>query len=374
MTGKHIPLLFLKNLKKNKTMKRNTLIKFTLLPLLFLAVLGGCRNEEQDAEADVAVPVSIEDIKFKSIEEFISTNGTVLPTKDVDLVSEMTGKYRLLNNPRTGRPWVLGDIVNAGDEIVAIEDQEYVNNVQIKSKELNLEISKSEFSKIKSLYEKGGETLRTLNTAEQTLINAEYTLENAKLQLAKMKVIAPFKATIVELPYYTNGNKIQAGTAMLSLMDYQKLFMEIQLPEKNLAKINVNQRVRILNYTMPDDTLWGTISQMSPAVNPDTRNFKGIITVNNPNLRLRPGSYVKAEIVTNRRDSTIVVSKDIIISRQGGKSVFIVEQNTAYQKSIKTGLENPDSVEVVEGLELNNRIVIEGFETLGNRSKVKIIR
>lgn len=355
-------------------MKRITLIKFAILPAFLLAVLGGCRNEQQDVEADVAVPVSIEDIKYKSIEEFITTNGTVLPTKEVDLLSEMSGKYKLLKNPRTGRVWALGDIVNAGDEIISIEDQEYVNNVQIKSKELNLEISKSEYSKIQSLFEKGGETLRTLNTAEQTLINAEYTLENAKLQLAKMKVLAPFRGAIVDLPYYTEGNKIQSGSAMVSLMDYKKLFMEIQLPEKNLAKIRVNQKVRILNYTMPDDTLWGTISQMSPAVNPDTRNFKGIITVNNPGLKLRPGSYVKAEIVTNRKDSTIVISKDIIVSRARGKSVFIVDQNTAYERGIKTGLENPDSVEIIEGLELNSRIVIEGFETLGNRSKVKIIR
>lgn len=355
-------------------MKRNTLIKFAILPVFILAVSGGCRNEQQDVEADIAVPVSIEDIKYKSIEEFITTNGTVLPTKEVDLVSEMAGKYKLLNNPRTGRAWALGDIVNAGDEIVSIEDQEYVNNVQIKSKELNLDISKDEFEKIQHLFEIGGETERTLKNAEQTYINAEYTLENAKLQLAKMKVIAPFKGAIVDLPYYTNGNKIQSGAAMLSLMDYKKLFMEIQLPEKNLAKIRVNQKVRILNYTMPDDTLWGTISQMSPAVNPDTRNFKGIITINNPDLRLRPGSYIKAEIVTNRKDSTIVVSKDIIVSRQRGKSVFIVDQNTAYERGIKTGLENPNEVEVIEGLELNNRIVTEGFETLGNRSKVKIIR
>lgn len=355
-------------------MKRNTIIKSALIPLFLLAFLAGCKNEQPDVETDVAVPVSIMDIKYQSIEEFISTNGTVLPTKDVDLVAEISGKYKLLNNPRTGRPWALGDIVNAGDEIITIEDEEYVNNVQIKSKELNLEISQSEFEKIKSLYEKGGETLRTLNTSEQSLINASYTLENAKLQLNKMHIKAPFKSVIVDLPFNTTGNKISSGAAMVSLMDYQKLYLEIQLPEKNLAKINVNQKVRILNYTMPDDTLWGSISQMSPAINPDTRNFKSIITVENSELRLRPGSYVKAEIVTDSKDSTIVVPKDIIVSRQRGKSVFIVEQNTAYERSIKTGLENPDMVEVIEGLELNSRVVTEGFETLGNRSKVKIIR
>jgi len=89
---------------------------------------------------------------------------------------------------------------------------------------------------------------------------------------------------------------------------------------------------------------------------------------------LRPGSYIKAEIITQRKDSVIVIPKSIIVSRQRGKTVFVIDQNTAMERVITTGLENPDSVEVVKGLLKNDRIVIEGFETLGNRSKVKIVR
>lgn len=355
-------------------MKRNTILKASIFSLAILAVLAGCRNEQSDVQPDVAVPVSIVDIKLSAIEEFISTNGTVMPTKEVDLSTEMAGVYQLMKNPRTGKLWTLGDQIRAGEVLVSIEDEEYVNSIQLKSKELNMAISKDEWEKIQKLYEKGGETLRTLKNAEQTFINAEYTLDNARLQLAKMQVKAPFSGVIVDLPYYTRGTQIAANAAVASIMEYNQLYLEFQLPEKNLAKVDVAQDVRILNYTLPDDTLWGSISQMSPAINPDTRNFKGIITVSNPNLKLRPGSYVKAEIITSKKDSTIVIPKDIIVSRQRGKSVFVVEQNTAYERGIKTGLENPNQVEVIGGLEVNNRVVTEGFETLGNRSKVKIIR
>lgn len=355
-------------------MKRNALLTLSLAFGLLLVMLAGCRNEQSDVQPDVAVPVSVIDIKPQSIEEFIATNGTVMPTKEVDLVAEMAGKYQLQNNPRTGRPWSLGDRIHAGEIVVSIEDEEYVNSIQLKSKELNLEISKDEWEKIEVLYEKGGETLRTLKNAEQTYINAQYTLDNARLQLAKMQVKAPFTGVIVDLPYYTAGTDIAANSPVASIMEYQLLYMEFQLPEKNLTKVDVSQDVRILNYTLPDDTLWGRISMMSPAINPETRNFKGMIAINNPDLRLRPGSYVKAEIITSRKDSTIVLPKDIIVSRQRGKSVFVVEQNTAYERGIKTGLENPDQVEVLEGIQMNSRVVTEGFETLGNRSKVKIIR
>lgn len=355
-------------------MKKNRIIPAALTILLFAGFLGSCRNEQPDLEADVSVPVAVEDIKLKSIEQFIATNGTVLATQQVVLKAEMSGKYHLMNNPRTGRSWVLGDRIRSGEMIISLEDQEYVNSIQIKSKEMNLEISRDELEKLKSLLEKGGATEREVNNAEQTYINAEYTLENARLQLAKMKVTAPFNGVIVDIPYFTPGVKIDNGAELATIMDYDRLYMDFQLPEKNIQDLAVNQTVRILNYTLPDDTLSGSISQLSPAINAETRNFKGTMTINNTDLKLRPGSYVKAEIITQRKDSVIVVPKDLVVSRQRGKSVFVVENNTAFERGITTGLENPKEVEVLTGLRVNDRIVTEGFETLGNRSKVKIIR
>jgi len=341
---------------------------------LAILAVSGCKNQQTDAATEVAVPVSVLDIRLSSIEEFIETNGTVYPTREVELKSEMSGKYMLQNNPRTGRPWSLGDRVNTGDVIVKFEDAEYVNGIQFDSKKLNLEVSENVYAKQKSLYDKGGVTLSELKTSESTLINARYTSVAAELQMAKMVVKAPFDGVIVDLPFYTSGNKLTTGQSLVKIMDYRKLYMEFQLPEKDLIHISVSQKVRVLNYALPDDTLYGMISQLSPAISPDTRNFKGSLTIMNDDLKLRPGSYIKAEIITQKKDSTIVIPKSIIVSRQRGKTVFIIDQNTAMERVITTGLENPDSVEVIKGLQKNERVVIEGFETLGNRSKVKIVR
>ena len=349
-------------------------IRVFFLPVLIMLVITGCRNQQTDSQTEVAVPVTIKDLRPGSIEEFIETNGTAMPTREVELKSEMAGKYFLQNNPRTGQPWKLGDRIIENELIARFEDAEYVNNVQIETRRLNLEISKNEFEKLKSMFDIGGATQRELTNAEQAYITADYNFKNAELQLAKLRVIAPYDGVIVDLPYYTRGNKITAGSIIAKIMDYQKLFMEFQLPEKNLALINVNQKVRILNYALPDDTLSGIISQLSPAIDPGTRNFKGVLTIVNNQLKLRPGSYIKAEIITRFKDSTIVIPKDIILSRQRGKTVYVIDQNTAMERTIVTGLENPKYVEVIRGLSFNERVVIEGFETLGNRSKVKIIQ
>jgi multidrug efflux pump subunit AcrA (membrane-fusion protein) len=84
--------------------------------------------------------------------------------------------------------------------------------------------------------------------------------------------------------------------------------------------------------------------------------------------------FVKADIVTNHKDSVIVIPKSIILSRQRGKTVFIVDRGVAAERIIETGLENLTDVEVTRGLVKNERVVTSGFETLSNRSKVKIIK
>jgi membrane fusion protein (multidrug efflux system) len=157
-------------------------------------------------------------------------------------------------------------------------------------------------------------------------------------------------------------------------MDYQTMYMDVQLPEKYINTIQPNQVARLTNYTLPEDTLIGTITQLSPAINADTRTFQGNISINNPEYLFRPGMYVKADIVTNHKDSVIVIPKNIILSRQRGKTVFIVDRGVASERIIETGLENLTEIEVTKGLAKNERVVTSGFETLGNRSKVKIVK
>jgi RND family efflux transporter MFP subunit len=152
------------------------------------------------------------------------------------------------------------------------------------------------------------------------------------------------------------------------------MYMNVQLPEKYINSIKPGQPVNLTNYTLPDDTVRGKITQLSPAINPDTRTFQGNIQISNQEFLLRPGMFVKADIVTSRRDSVIVIPKSIILSRQKGKTVFIIDRGLAVERVIETGLENITDVQVTRGLAKNERVVTSGFETLSNRSKVKIVK
>jgi len=343
--------------------------------IALIAFLASCNSQGTSESAELAVPVSVEDIKLKSIQQFVNTTGTVKATREVELNSEMAGDYYLQNNPLTGRPYKLGDRINKGQVIIRLENEEYENNIALEAVKLNLEIAEQEYEKQKSLYEKGGVTLYELRNSEVSKTNARYSYEGTQIQLAKMNITVPFSGIIVELPYYTEGTRVASGSHMVTIMSYREMYMEINLPEKNITELETGQNVLVTNYTLPEDTLIGKVVELSPAISSETRTFTGTIEIENPELKFRPGMFAKADIIVDEKDSTVVIPKDIILTGNRGKYVFIVGRNSAADdRYITTGIENQDFVEVLEGLEQNDRLIVKGFETLRDDSKVKIIR
>ncbi len=348
--------------------------KYPNIIFIALLVLMSCRNQNQNLTADIEIPVSVEEVSLKPIEELVSTTGTVFPKGEIELKSRIAAEYYPENNPRTGRVWQMGDRIMAGEVIARLEDREYVNSVKLETTKLNLELMESELKKQESLYEKGGVTLKELKTASINYENARTNLETAKLQMEKMKVVSPIDGVIVDLPYYTRGTQIETGLLICKIMDYKVMYMDVQLPEKYISSIKQGQPVKLTNYNLPGDTITGQITQLSPAINADTRTFKGNISVENQDYLLRPGMFVNADIIISRKDSAVVIPRDIILSRQKGKTIFVIDRGVASERIIETGLENMSDVEVVRGLSEKERVVTSGFETLGDRSKVKIVK
>ncbi len=258
--------------------------------------------------------------------------------------------------------------------IVRLENQEYENNVQLESKKLQIEITEKEWEGQKVLYEKGGATQKDVTNAENSYINAKLALENAYITLNKLNIKAPFKGVIVALPYFTPQVEVASGSTIAELMDYSKMYIETQFPENALTKLAVGQSVHVTNYNIKSDTLKGRLTQLSPAINEDTRTFSGYIAIDNPDLKLRPGMFAKADVVTIRKDSVLSIPKNIIKNRRGGKLVYTVDRNSATEKVIRTGISNDKYIEIETGLEPGDKIVIKGYEWLRNRSKVKVMK
>ena len=340
--------------------------------LLFISLLLGCAEEGPQIDVESSTPVRVETVTRRPIREYITATGTVQATHELSLRSSQSGYYQLQENPRSGLPFAMGDPILAGEIICRFENPEFINQLTLDSKELQYTTSERNYNKQKILYEKGGITLYELTEAERRFIDARYARENAQLQLTKLTVRAPFKGMLVDLTHYTPNQWLDAGAPLGQLMDYAQLYAEISLPGKEIDHIFPEQQV-LVTYYSSTDTLFGAIAQVSPVLNSDSRMFKAKLTIDNAALKLRPGMFVKVDIVVAAKDSALVIPKDIVLERDSDKTVFIVEKGVALERKIATGLNSKNDIEVLSGLDEGERLIVEGFETLRNRSKIKVV-
>lgn len=348
---------------------------FRIIPAI--ALLGvfivGCNQGEINRDSDVAVPVSVTEASYDSISEYLQTTGTVQAVQSAELVTEAGGDYYLQENPGTREQFSLSDRINKGEVLVELENREYELGIQLESVKLEQKIAKQEFEKQKALYEKGGVTLRELTNAEKTYINAQSALEEARINLAKLSVKAPFTGFITQLPYHTQGTRISSNTTVAKIMDYRELIMEVSLPEKSITKIKRGQRVDVGHYSMESETLKGKVTEISPAVDPTTRMFDAKIRVQNPDRSLRPGMFVKANVMVQHKDSTITLPREVVLNNNDRQIVYVIERDRARERNVVTGIESGDRVEIIDGLEEDERVVTDGYETLRDRSRVEVL-
>lgn len=348
-------------------------LKHFLLTSAIYVFLVACSNSQQPASQDptTSLPVTVADVHSSSIQEVLTTTGTAHAMKQIELKSEIAGVYYLMKNPATGKVYKMGDYVKEGSVLVKLENEEYVNSIRLASKELQVEISKNEWEAQQRIYDKGGITYKDKINAENAYNEAKYALEDAGLQMQKIQIKAPFSGIITALPYYTPGTKIDPSS-IATLMQYDQMFMEVQFSEKNIASIALKQPVNITCYTLQHDTLRGYVEQLSPVVNEQTRTFAGRIRIENPERSLRPGMFVKADIITAQSDSSIVLPKKLIQHEHGRSYVFVFERQRAVRKRVTLGIETDFDCEVLEGLTLGERLITSGNDALSDGSRVSI--
>jgi len=343
--------------------------------ILLAFALNGCGNSSNyNPGSESTTPVWLSEVGKRTIRELTTTTGTAKAAKTAELKSEINGKYQLQINPKTGKPYKLGDIVEAGATVIRLENQEHLNSISMETKKMQVNITEKEWKGYQVLLAKGGATEKEVMNAESSYISAKLNLEDAETKMEQLSIKAPFKGVIVKLPYFTPNVLANSGEVMLGIMDYSQMYLEIELPENTLNKVQVGQDVFVTNYNIKSDTLKGKVTQLSPAINEETRTYSGFIVINNPELKLRPGMFAKGEIITQQRDSVLVIPKEIVSVRRGFSSVFTVERNSAVAKPIKTGISDENYIEVTGGLQAGDKIVTKGYDWLRDRSRVKIMK
>jgi RND family efflux transporter MFP subunit len=178
----------------------------------------------------------------------------------------------------------------------------------------------------------------------------------ARQQLKDTAVIAPLDG-IVQEKRASTGEYLAAGAPVVNIVRMDPLRLRAEIPERESHTVRPGQNVRV---TVEGDTnvYVGQIMRLSPVIAEQNRILVVEADVRN-NGKLRPGSFAHAEIVTNDAKMAVTVPNNAIVTFAGIEKVLVVQNGKALEKPITTGRRNGEFTEIVAGVNVGEKVILE---------------
>ncbi len=338
--------------------------------LLAAIAVAGCADEPVERVVDLVVPVTIQPVGTGTMESVVGSTGTLRSLREAELIAEIRGSlyYEQL---AAGRP-AEGVRVVQGEQVARLESEEYIVSLRLDSREKAVENAQRNLEEKERLRDEGLGIESDVDTARKGLIDAETDLADARIKLQKTRVLAPISGSLAEITDATESTVVQQNDVIGKIVDYTGVIVDLSIPNSDIVALQLGQRVRVTNFAFPDRTFEGRISTIDPTLDATTRTFRVEANLENPDLLLRPGMFVKAEIITELRDNVIVIPRELVLTRQNRDVVFIELEGRAEMRQVEIGLEDKGRAEVLEGLEEGDRLITSNYETLRSRTPVRV--
>jgi len=200
------------------------------------------------------------------------------------------------------------------------------------------------------------DALEEIRNRQGLLAQRRSELALAKQQLADTIVYSPMEG-VVQDKKTSVGEYLAAGAPVVDVVRIDPLRLRVEVPERESHNVRNGQSVRV---TVEGDanSYLGYIKRLSPTISEQNRVLAVEADVRN-NGRLRPGAFVKAEIVTNQSNTAVTVPANAIVTFAGIEKVLMVENGQAVEKTVTTGRRGPDWVEIKAGVNVGQTVVVD---------------
>jgi RND family efflux transporter MFP subunit len=196
----------------------------------------------------------------------------------------------------------------------------------------------------------------------------------AQAQVAYSEVRSPIAGVITDRPLYA-GEMANAGAPLATVMDISRVVARANIPQNLAAFARGGQRATI---TQTDSSLVvpGTVTVVSPAVDPNSTTVQVWVEAVNPGEGLKPGATVHVAIVAETvENATVVPTTAILPASDGGTSVMVVgSDSTAHEKKVEIGVREPDKVQILSGAAPGEQVVVRGGVGLQDGARVRVLK
>ena len=395
----------------------NPIIRVLLLSAT-CALASGCskdpaaqtRGGGRDATAR---KVKVEEVRQESVHRSLDVVGTLAAVDQVTISSEADGKVSRIFAD-------LGDRVSAGQPLIRLdsEKQQYSSDQQKAvlaralaqygapdpqhlpdvEKTPDVQKANADFVQAKQAFARADELFKRKLVPQQALDDAaaaleskrasyELALQNAKnlrasiqaseasmkladRQLRDTEIRAPFDG-YVEKRLVNLGELVKTQMPVMAVVRMDPLKVIAEIPEKMAPWVSTGQPVELRVDAFGDKTFVGKVSRISPAVNTATRAFPFEALVPNRDAALKPGTFARVHVESNKMDDVLTLPYAALQYRYGVNRVFVVQQGgTLSGRELKVGERAGDRIEILSGVKAGERVAITDVDKLTDGMKV----
>ncbi|HXA01565.1 MAG TPA: efflux RND transporter periplasmic adaptor subunit [Cytophagaceae bacterium] len=300
-------------------------------------------------------------ISSQVLDNNIEVIGTILPNEKVELRSEASGRITSIFFKEDGR-------AKKGDLLVKIFDQEL--RAQLKKVKIQQDLANLEAERKKKLLEISGISQEEYDIATNQASSLSADAELIEAQLAKTEIRAPFDG-VIGLRYVSEGEYVSSATLIATLQQIDPVKIEFDIPEKYGVYVNKGSTIRF-TVTGSDKTYNGTVYAIEPMIDVSTRTFKVRARTSNNDYSLRPGSFIKVNLLLAKNKNAILVPTESIVSGVSGQKLFVSSHGVALSRKVITGIRNERTIQITDGLQINDTVITSGIMQLKDSTRVNI--
>ena len=331
--------------------------------LLFIA-LTGCGGDEEPAKSmaqiqqEDGIPVKVQTVELQSFEKFQNYFGKLSGIKEATKGAPFGGRIAQIN-------YKVGNYVEANQVVVEFPVDE--PGSMYETAKVTYENSKRMYERTKTLFEAGETSQVNLDNVEAQYLVNKRNYENAK-QLTFIE--APFSGTIVDIKVNL-GDNVNKDASLFTIAQLHKMRVRIWITEKEINQIKKGLPAEMM---FGGKTYKGTVVDKSLALDPAKQAFYAEVEFDNSNRELKSGVTVEVKVLIYKNPEAIVIPRNIVMSDGGGQYVFVDKNGVAEKRYVTNEQESGVDYEISSGLQVGDKLVINGGAQLTDGAKVNVIQ
>lgn len=331
---------------------------FSVLGILVLAVVirffatgGGEGPSERHMPATPVVVATVTETEFADVIEAI---GTARANESVNITAKITDTVRSTS-------FVDGQFIETGEIIVELTDEEASANLN--EARAGLEEARKQYKRISGLMASGSTTRARLDQALAERDRARARVQALEASLSDRIIRAPF-AGVLGLRNVSPGTLVKPGDVITTLDDISLVKIDFSVPERFISALKPGQTISALSAAYPDSAFIGKVITVDSRIDPITRAVVVRAEVPNPDGLLRGGMSLSIRLATNQKMS-LTIPEESIVPVSDKVFVYVVSPDgIAKRTRIVVNRRRVGEIEVLEGLSLNDQVVVEGTHKL----------